>query len=161
MEQFNTIENVKDMFQKVNGIGKTNCYFLGYVTTPTSAAVLGGAVGGIIAGMKANAENQCQAYLINQTENGIGLIPLNSTSGTLLSYKPDKLIATPERFTFINQNDIASVKIKRANLISLVSKNVIIELNNGRKYNLQVNNKEKNIPYHEANFAEFMNRYKK
>lgn len=49
------------------------------------------------------------------------------------------------------------------NFINLLTSiiRVIIELNNGRKYNLQVNNKEKNVPYHEANFAEFMNRYKK
>ena len=51
-------------------------------------------------------------------------------------------------------------KIKRANLISLVSKEITIKLGNGRVINLMVNNKEKALPYHEMEFTKFVNSHK-
>ena len=76
MNEFNTIDKVKSLFESFGMNGNQNSYFIGYVKAPTKASLLGGAVGGMVAGMQAAQENQCSAYLINGTNEGIGLIPL-------------------------------------------------------------------------------------
>lgn len=157
MEQFNTIEGVSNLFRNANCIGQDNCYFISYISISTS----GGLLGGFVSAMESKMENKCDGYLVNQTESGIGLIPLNSDGMSYITNNPKKMKANVEACTFIQQADIKKVTIKNANLISLVTKEVTIELINGRKYNWLVNKKEKTIPYHEENFAKFMNMYKK
>ena len=107
--------------------GNQNSYFIGYVKAPTKASLLGGAVGGMVAGMQAAQENQCSAYLINGTNEGIGLIPLVTGDGSaLFALRPDKLVTVPNKFYFFKNEEIKSLKLKRANLISLVSKEITI-----------------------------------
>ena len=111
--------------------------------------------------MQAAQENQCSAYLINGTNEGIGLIPLVTGDGSaLFALRPDKLVTVPNKFYFFKNEEIKSLKIKRANLISLVSKEITIKLGNGRVINLMVNNKEKALPYHEMEFTKFVNSHK-
>lgn len=156
MKEFNTLEAISNLFEKVNCKGNENNYFISYVTAPTSAGLLGGAVGSFAAGAIVGAENKCDAYLVNQTENGIGLIPLNSSGIPGLSMSgPDKMTINIDGYYFINKQDIKKLTVKRANLISLVSKSVNIELTSGRKYYWLVNNKEKLLPYHEQCFKNF------
>ena len=150
MNEFNTNDKVKSLFESFGMNGNQNSYFIGYVKAPTKASLLGGAVGGMVAGMQAAQENQCSAYLINGTNEGIGLIPLVTGDGSaLFALRPDKLVPVPNKFYFFKNEEIKSLKIKRANLISLVSKEITIKLGNGRVINLMVNNKEKALPYHE------------
>lgn len=154
MNEFNTIDKVKSLFESFGMNGNQNSYFIGYVKAPTKASLLGGAVGGMVAGMQAAQENQCSAYLINGTNEGIGLIPLVTGDGSVL------FALRPNKFYFFKNEEIKSLKIKRANLISLVSKEITIKLGNGRVINLMVNNKEKALPYHEIEFTKFVNSHK-
>lgn len=157
MEEFNTIDAIGGLFSRVNCVGQYNCFFAGYVDTTSSAGLFGGALGGLAGGIVAGMNKKCDGYLINQTERGIGLIPLNSKG---FSNNLAKMKADINSFIFIDQGNIKSVTIKKANLISLVTKKVVINLADGSKYNLLVNNKEKNLPYHETNFNNFINGYK-
>ena len=52
------------------------------------------------------------------------------------------------------------VKIKKLGFISPVAKTVDIKIKNDENFNLVVRNKEKLIPYHEENFAKFIEIYK-
>ena len=162
MEEFNTIESVRKLFESINCVGNENIYFVSYVDIQDSVTVgglLGGALGAFAAGMvEGAARREAGGYIINQMEKGIALIPLKS-NGIGLSIK--KMIPNTSAYVFFAQSEIKNIKIKRYNLISAVSKKVVIELNDGNKYNLIVNLKEKYIPYHKDNFAKFMERYKK
>ena len=163
MEQFNTLEAVSNLFNSINCVGQDNCYFVSYVDINASNSVmlggiLGGAVGAFAAGMAAGAEQNANGYLINQTEKGIALIPLNTTG---LTNNLKKMVPNTNSFIFVAQSDIKRIKIRRANLISLVSKQITIELNDGKKFHLLVNLKEKLIPYQQENVAKFLEKYKK
>ncbi|MCR5147111.1 MAG: hypothetical protein K6B70_07235 [Clostridia bacterium] len=162
MEQFNTIDGVKKLFESINCIGKENCFFVGYIDIQTSVSLgslFGGATGAFAAGMAAGAaRRELSGYIINQMENGIALIPLR-TEG--IGFNIKKMVPNINLYTFFAQCEIKNIKIKRANLISAVSKKVVIELNDGNKYNLIVNLKEKYLPYQQDNFAKFMKKYKK
>lgn len=104
------------------------------------------------------ARRELSGYIINQMENGIALIPLR-TEG--IGFNIKKMVPNINSYTFFAQSEIKNIKIKRANLISAVSKKVVIELKDGNKYNLMVNLKEKYLPYQQDNFAKFMKKYKK
>lgn len=163
MEQFNTLEAVRKLFESINCVGQDNCYFVSYVDINASNSVFlgglfGGAVGAFAAGMAAGMEQNANGYLINQMENGIALIPLNSTG---IGNNIKKMIPNTNSHMFFGQEEIKKVKIKRAYFISAVTKSVRIELKDGKKFNLLVNVKEKYIPYHKENFAKFMQKYKK
>ena len=157
MGNFCTIEGIRELFERVNFIGAENCFFYCITNKQSPAAgMAGGALGGMVAAMTNKAWD---AYLVNQTEKGIGLIPLKNTK-PLFSTKVENMVPQLDCFTFLDKYNIASVKIGRFGLISPVAKSLVIKLGDGSKYNLIVNNKEKLIPYHEANFAEFVKKYK-
>lgn len=160
MNEFNTIEGIRELFEKVNCIGEDNCFFYS-IRNMRSAKVgaTGGLVGGMMAGMKAAENNRAwDGYLINQTEKGIGLIPLKSTKS--LYIKLENMVVQLDQFMFIENNNISSVKIKKLNLFSPVAKTVDIKLKNDADFKLIVRNKEKQLPYHEENFAKFISKYK-
>ena len=162
MEQFNTIEGVTKLFNSINCVGQDNCYFVSYVDINASNSVLmgglfGGALGAFAAGMAAGMEQNANGYLINENENGLALIPLNSTG---ISNNLKKMVPNTNAFVYVAKSEIKKIKIKRAYLISAVVKKVKIELNDGKKYNLLVNVKEKYVPYHKENFARFIEKHK-
>ena len=162
MEQFNTIEGVTNLFNSINCVGQDNCYFVSYVDINASNSVLmgglfGGALGAFAAGMAAGMEQNANGYLINENENGLVLIPLNSTG---ISNNLKKMVPNTNAFVYVAKSEIKKIKIKRAYLISAVVKKVKIELNDGKKYNLLVNVKEKYVPYHKENFARFIEKHK-
>lgn len=104
--------------------------------------------------------NLWHGFLINDTEKGIGLIPLENTK-SILVFKPENMKVHLEDFIFIDKDEIESIKIKRLNFISAVTKEVNIKLKDGSRYSLMINNKEKSLEYHEINFSKFINKYKK
>lgn len=161
MEEFGTLEAVGNLFRQVNGEGAQNNYFMGYIAVPTSAGFLGGAIGTLAAGAVVGMENDCDGFIVDLTENGLGMMPLINGGLNGFTFTPKKMKANPSAYFFVPENEIKSVAIKRYNLISMVTKKVIIELNNGRKINLVVNVKEKLLPYHESGFANFMAKYSK
>ena len=161
MEEFNTLEAVGNLFKQVNCEGQENNYFMGYIAVPTSSSMLGGAIGTLVAGAVVGMENDCDGFIVDLTENGLGMMPLINGGLNGFTFTPKKMTANPVAYFFVPESEIKSISIKRYNLISMVTKKVIIELNNGRKINLVVNVREKLLPYHEAGFARFMAKYSK
>lgn len=74
--------------------------------------------------------------------------------------KPENMIPQLDKFILIDNDNIESVKIKKLGFISPVAKTVDIKIKNDENFNLVVRNKEKLIPYHEENFAKFIEIYK-
>lgn len=140
IQEFVTIELVQELFRRVNCIGSDNCFFLAFTNNQSPKAAMSGMVGGMIA---ASENRAWDAYLINATENGIGILPLGNKNPLFL--KLENLNPQLEHFMFFYNNDIEFVKIRRLNFISPVAKSLQIKLKNGIKYNLAVRNKEKTI----------------
>lgn len=157
MEEFNTIEKVIELFNKVGCFGYNNCYI--YVTT-NYQTMKSGYNAGAEEGMKAARENRgWEGYLINTTETGLGIIPLKN-SKPLLFIKPENMSVHLEAYSFFNYNDIESIKVKKLNFFSTTAKDVRIRLKNGIEYKLIAKNKEKLIPYHADNFEKFVKKFK-
>lgn len=120
MEEFATLEKVKELFEKVDFIGEENCFI--YALTNTQKPAPSGLLGGMVAGMEAAQKNRgWSGYLINKTEKGIGLIPLKSKSTFVI--KPENMIPQLDKFILIDNDNIESVKIKKLGFISPVAKN--------------------------------------
>ncbi len=154
---YNTIEGAYQLFNSVNCLGQNNCIFLARINI--NAGAVGGLLGGIVAQMDADEKYKCDAFLINQTERGIALIPLVSSTGLSVSIK--NLQPNLQGTVFIDQSYVQNVVIKRAFFISAVNKVVKITLTTGFVYDLIVYTNEKNLPYQKSEFARFVSMYKR
>lgn len=56
MEEFATLEKVKELFEKVDFIGEENCFI--YALTNTQKPAPSGLLGGMVAGMEAAQKNR-------------------------------------------------------------------------------------------------------
>ena len=161
MEEFNTIEKCLDLFKSVNCVGNENLIFFAYKDTAKStstASMLGGAIGSFAAGM-ANAINYpYDGLLINKTENGIGMFMVKQP-GVPLTYKLEKMELQKENFIYYKNEDIREIKIKKFALLNNKKKSVFINTSDGKKYIVCVNMNEPKLPYHNDNFAQFINKY--
>lgn len=153
MGEFKTLQDIEELFKRVDCIGDNNCFFYSLTNIQSISKMMVGSD-------ELPMSNMWDGFLINDTEKGIGLIPLENTKSVFV-IKPENMIVHLEDFIFINKNEIESIKIRRLNFISAVAKEVNITLKNGAKYNLMINNKEKSLEYHEMNFSKFINKYKK
>lgn len=152
MEVCKTLEEVNDLFKNYPSFGVNNNFFIGCVTTSSP-------FGGLFAGLLAYKKNNCYAYLVNQSEKGIGLIPIHQKGS--LRNTLDKMTLAVEEFGFIPQDSIKSVRIKNFIMISSANKQVILKLENGKRYDWLVYKKVKNVGYHQEGFARFQQLYKK
>ncbi len=159
MNEFDTIEKCLELFKSVNCIGNNNCIFVTYKDTSKSvgpSAVLGGAAGSMVNGM----EYPYDALLINQTENGIGMFILNQP-GVPFTYKLDKMILQKDKFIFYKNEDIKDIKVKKFALLNNKKKSIFIITNDNKKHVLYADVDEKRLPYHNENFAKFVQKYSK
>lgn len=172
MEEFNTIENVTELFRSVNGLGESNCIFLCYIDTNREGmkygamGALGGAVGGAIAGAMAASSGiidgmnrRSDGYLINWTESGLGIILLD-TKGIALTLTPAKLKVDASSYFFVDNEQIESIVVKNFNIFNKSTKTIKIVLKNKQKLHLMARLNEKLIPYQNENFSKFVERYK-
>lgn len=173
MEEFNTKEKVEELFRSVNGLGENNCIFLCFIDTNREGlkygalGALGGFVGGAIAGAVAfssgvvdGMNRKSDGYLINWTENGLGIISLDAT-GVMLTLTPAKLKADTSSYFFVSNEQIESVVVKNFNIFNSSTKKVIIALKNNQKLHLMARLNEKLIPYQNENLSKFAEKYKK
>ena len=165
---FKTNDGVVNIFRNLNCLGMDNCYFVTFRDTNSEAFKYGafGAVGGALGAAAAFSSGMVEGMknydglLINQTENGLGIIPL-VTQGVQLILNPDKMVAEPNRFFFIPNQYIASIIVKKFNIFNKKTQKVRIKLTDGTEFKLLAHVSEKNISYQESNFAKFMNKYSK
>lgn len=146
MEEFDTLEKVKQLFSKVNCIGDENYYFVAYKNTAKNL--------GIVKGM----EYPYYALLINQTENGLGIFYLNQ-DGVPLKYTLSKMHVVDDSYFFIKNEDIRNITIKNWALLNSKTKKIVIKLHSGEVHQLYANINESLLPYHHDNFSKFLKKY--
>lgn len=169
MEQFDTLEKIKELFKQANCSTEGNaCYFAGFVDYSTNAAVVGGVLGGAIGGaigaavaysngMVQGMNCKCDGFLIMQTEEGLGMIPLVRDGVALVnSYK--KMNPNIEFYFFINNDEINEIKVKKGNFGATVR--ITLKLKDKRTIKLVANKKDKYLPYQEENVSKFYEQYK-
>lgn len=155
MEEFNTLEKVKKIFQNLNLNGEKNSYFIAYKDSTKQVGVLGGVVGGMVQGM----EYPFDAVLINRTEKGIAMIFLTVEGITWNFVKLEKLHLKNNEFVFIKNEDIKNITIKKYALLNSAKKKITIRTSDKKEYNLYANVNEPLLPYHNENFGEFIKQY--
>ena len=149
MEEFNTIEKVKVLFEGTEGLGNENLFF---VTCQDKEKV-----SGAVAGM----EYPYDGLLINASEKGLGMFYLKSSglSGLITLASPSKMSLEKEKYVFIPSDDIESIKIKNFALLNSKTKRIEINTFDGKSHKLYAKVEEKDFPYHKENFAKWMAKY--
>lgn len=151
MEEFNTIEKVKNLFASVNAIGNDNTFFVACQDKQK--------VSGMVAGM----EYPYDGLLINDTEKGIAMFYLKASglSGLITLSNPSKMSLDKEQYIFIPTNDIKEIKIKNFALLNSKTKRIEINTIDGKSHKLYAKIEEKDFPYQKENFARFIEKYNK
>lgn len=151
MEEFNSIEKVRDLFASINALGESNLFF---VTCQDKQKV-----SGMVAGM----EYPYDGLLINATEKGIAMFYLKGSalSGLITLATPSKMTLDKENHIFIPNENIKEVKVKNFALLNSKTKRIEINTLDGKSHKLYAKVDEKDFPYHKENFAAFMNKYSK
>ena len=149
MEEFNTIEKVRALFESVNGCGSENLFF---VTCQDKQNV---------SGMAAGMEYPYDGLLINATEQGIGMFYLKAgpMSGLFTLANPAKMTLDRENYVFIPSSNIAGIKVKNFALLNSKTKRIEINTLDGKSHKLYAKVDEKDFPYHQQNFAAFIEKY--
>lgn len=171
MEEFKTIENAEELFRGVNGLGENNCILVALKDTRREGikygamGAVGGAVGGAIAGAFASGvidgmNRRSDGYLINWTEKGLGIIPLDAT-GLMMVLTASKLKADVSSYFFVSNDQIDSIVVKNFNFFSSGTKSIVIKLKNNQKLHLMARVNEKGISYQAENVKKFAENFKK
>ena len=149
MEEFNTIEKVKELFENVNGLGSENLFF---VTCQDKQKV-----SGMVAGM----EYPYDGLLINANEDGIGMFYLKAgaLSGLFTLANPSKMTIDKENYIFIPNDNIKGIIVKNFALLNSKTKRIEINTMDGKSHKLYANIEENNFPYHKENFTKFIEKY--
>ena len=171
MNDFKTFDGAFELFRGVGSVGNENCIFVTYKDTGRDGmkyglmGALGGAAGGAIAGaasfmngMADGLNKNFDGLLINQTENGLGIIPL-TTDGIALTISPAKLHPNVSDFVFIPNEGIEEIKVKGLPLNKNIKK-LKIKIRDFKTLHLTFNRKEKSVPYQEENTALFIEKNK-
>ncbi len=148
MDEFNTLEKVKKLFEEQNCIGKENNYFVLMKDYRKYS--------GLVSGM----EYPFWALLVNQTEDGIGFFYLVQPK---ISLKVDlkNLVVNKDSFTFLKNEYIASIEVKKFALLNKKLKSVVIKTKDRKKYYLYAKIDDDSLPYQNENFARFIDKYSK
>ena len=146
MDEFNTIEKVRDLFASINGLGNNNLFF---VACQDKAKV-----SGMVAGM----EYPYDGLLINYTENGIAMFYLKGSalSGMITLATPSKMTIEKDKYIFIPKENIKEIKIKNFALLNSKTKRIEINTMDGKSHKLYAKVVEKDFPYQQENFTKFM-----
>lgn len=149
MEEFNTIEKVKALFESVNGLGNENLFF---VACQDKEKVSGAAAG---------MEYPYDGLLINATEKGLGMFYLQAgaLSGLVSLSSPSKMTLDREHYLFIPSENIKSVTVKKFALLNSKVKRISIDTLDGKSHKLYARVEEKDFPYHKDNFNAFVEKY--
>ena len=149
MEEFNTKEKVLELFAKGGCLGNENCCF---IACKDSSRAESGLLGGM--------NYPYDGVLINKTENGIGMIFLRFIKPIFLKTDITNFAISGYPCEFIPNSEIRQIKVKNASIVRKNSKSLIIKTGN-KKHCLVVNLDEPLLPYHNADFAQFMSQYAK
>lgn len=149
MEEFNTTEKVRNLFENVEGWGSENLFF---VTCQDKQKV-----SGMVAGM----EYPYDGLLINASEKGIAMFYLKASalSGLITLATASKMTLDKQNYVFIPINNIKDIKIKNFALLNSKIKRIEINALDGKSHKLYAKIEEKDFPYQKDNFTKFIEKY--
>ena len=149
MEEFNTIEKVKELFKSIDALGEDNTFFVASQDKQK--------VSGAVAGM----EYPYDGLLINANEKGIAMFYLKAGafSGLITLSSPSKMKLDKENHIFIPNENIESITVKKFALLNNKTKRIEINTTDGKSHKLYAKVDEKDFPYHKDNFAKFIEKY--
>lgn len=169
MYDFKNYDGVVNLFRSVNCIGRENCFFVTFKNTSRESfkygalGVVGVGISAAVSTFSSGMVKSIDAYeglLFNQTEMGLGIIPLSQKSVQMF-LNVDKLEAHPECFIFIPNQYIESIIVKNFNIFNKKMQKINIKLTDGYTFYQLARLKEKSVNYQETEFRRFMDRYKK
>lgn len=146
MEEFNTLEKVRALFEGKNCIGKENHYVVLMQDIRKYS------------GMAAGMEYPYHALLMDQTEDGIGYFYLVQPKLSL-KILLEKLVVNKESYTFLRNEDIVSVQVKKYALFDSKRKSIVIKTKDKKTHYLYAKVEDNLLPYHNENFAKFIEKY--
>ena len=151
MEEFNTIEKVKELFASINSLGNNNTFFVACQDKQN------------VSGMAAGMEYPYDGLLINETENGIAMFYLKASalSGLITLSNPSKMTLDKENHIFIPKDEIKEINIKNFALLNKKTKRIEINTIDGKSHKLYAKIEEKDFPYQKDNFTNFIEKYSK
>lgn len=160
---FQTYAQAYALFEMVKGLRECNNIFV--AMKDASSDGMGYRGGGIIGGMIARAVDKKDAFsnlaydglLINDTEAGIGVIPIVYKKITL-TFDPSKMTAKPNRYFFIPKEEIKQVKIKNV-LLNSKRKRFVVKFENNKRVILLLSTKDKAISYQEQEMERLLAKY--
>ena len=149
MEEFNTLEKVQALFEKVGGLGSENLFI---VTCQDKEKVSGAAAG---------MEYPYDGLLINATEKGLGMFYLKSgpLSGLVSLSSPSKMVLEKEKYLFIPIENIQKITVKNFALLNSKVKRISIDTKDGKSHKLYARVDEKDFPYHKDCFSAFIGKF--
>lgn len=145
LEEFNTIEKVRDLFAKAKLPNGSDQYMIAYSTWPTGAMILGGAG----TAMTSDVDSAYGGYLVQICPKGLNLIPLAKKAQKNSVISANKLHLCHGKPFHLDTKHMTKFKNSPANGISPFARTITIEMDSGKKYVWLVNRKEKNLPFHE------------
>ena len=149
MEEFNTIEKVRALFENVDGLGNENLFFVACQDKEK--------VSGAVAGM----EYPYDGLLINACEKGLGMFYLKAgaLSGLISLSSPSKMKLEKDKYIFIPAENIKNITVKKFALLNSKVKRISIDTTEGKSHKLYARVEEKDFSYHKDNFATFVEKY--
>ena len=149
MEEFNTSEKVKALFESIGGLGNENLFFVACQDKEK--------VSGAVAGM----EYPYDGLLINASEKGLVMYYLKAgaLSGLFTLSTPSKMTLDRDNYIFIPSEDIAEIKVKNFALLNSKTKRIEINTREGKSHKLYAKIDEKDFPYQKENFTMFIEKY--
>ena len=149
MEEFNTIEKVKELFKNINALESDNIFFVACQDKQK------------VSGMAAGMEYPYDGLLISDSNKGITMFYLKAgaLSGLITLSSPSKMTLDKDNHIFIPASDIKEIIIKKFALLNSKTKRIEINTVDGKSHKLYANIEEKDFPYQKDNFAKFIEKY--
>lgn len=98
------------------------------------------------------------ALLINQTEDGIGFFYIVQSKFSL-KVELNNSVVNKGSFTFLKNEFIESIEVKKFALLNKKCKSVIIKTKDRKKYYLYAKLDDDTLPYQKENFSKFIEKY--
>lgn len=175
MIDFRTLDGALELFKQTDDFGTMNNVFITLRDTNRDGmkyGIAGGAAAGMAVALgtgifviKGNSDvlfnDNFDALLINQTEKGLGIIPMHNKKALSLSIKFENLEPALDEYVFIPFESISEIKVKDYSFLNKKTQKVKIKLNNKYTLHLLARKQEKEVPYQKENYARIMAQYGK
>lgn len=148
MDEFNTLEKVEKLFKEKDCPGKDNIYLALLKDTRKYS--------GMVKGM----EYPYLGLLLNFTDEGVGYFYLVNPKFSL-KILMEKAVIDKDSFTFIKNEDIKSIEVKKYALLDKKRKSVVIKTKDKKEHFLWGYIEDDKFPYHNENMAKLIEKYGK